>query len=367
MFGSEILFNGYYGQKNIGDDAFVEASKWGATEYWKKHDVRYLAKNKDLPICLSSVNGYPLSIPGTYKYQQAFMMNSADYIISAGGSTFYDAGHGTIKYSILKNKGKRTKIGAIGVSVGPFKNLAEERSLNNYLSKMSFLCVRDQRSFDYVNSLALPYKPVNAFDLAALLPRIYSKRINQLEKSNKKIIGLSLCNYESYIKDGDLKNEDRRNSFIEQVIRKLNQSEDYCFRFYIFNGNEKVGDYNLTKTIVSKIPNLDYEIVDYSRETEKTFQSIRECDVMLSTRLHASIFACFAEVPFFLIEYHKKCSDFLTDIGQGEMYRVLDAEISSDKLCYSVMDIIEGKNYLPPKNVKLMIDKAELNFSAINI
>lgn len=35
-FRSDILFTGYYGQMNTGDDAFVQVASWGASKYWKK-------------------------------------------------------------------------------------------------------------------------------------------------------------------------------------------------------------------------------------------------------------------------------------------------------------------------------------------
>ena len=43
---------------------------------------------------------------------------------------------------------------------------------------------------------------------------------------------------------------------------------------------------------------------------------------MLSVRLHGAITAYLCGVPFALLEYHRKCTDFLEDIGQAEELRI---------------------------------------------
>lgn len=88
----------------------------------------------------------------------------------------------------LKKKDNNIKVGGIGVSVGPFKSVEDEQAIKNYLKSIDFLALRDQTSFDYLSSLDLPYEPVNAFDLAALLPEIYNfKKKNNEYKSRKTI------------------------------------------------------------------------------------------------------------------------------------------------------------------------------------
>ena len=38
----KIFFEGFYGFKNAGDDAFVEVSSWGAEKYWNCNDNFFL-------------------------------------------------------------------------------------------------------------------------------------------------------------------------------------------------------------------------------------------------------------------------------------------------------------------------------------
>ena len=44
----KILFNGFYGFKNTGDDSFLEVVAWGAKKYWNIQEVFFYTKS--LPI-----------------------------------------------------------------------------------------------------------------------------------------------------------------------------------------------------------------------------------------------------------------------------------------------------------------------------
>lgn len=367
FFTSEVLFTGYYGQYNVGDDAFVEVASWGAKKYWNKSKCLFLAQQKTLPYTISDVNGYPFSVPKTYKIQNNLLIANTKYLISAGGSTIhsslnkYDVRNIAINY---KRKGHKIKIGGIGVSIGPFKTVKDEISVVEYLKYIDFLAVRDKSSFEFVSNLNLPYAPVHAFDLAALLPDIYKE--NKENKENKKIVGISLCLYESFIM-GDLNKEKERNSYLVDLIKYIN-NDDVHFKFFIINDNEKVGDYNLTMESISLINPHSYEVVCYTQKTQSIWAEISDCDFFISTRLHAAIFSCFSQVPFILNEYHKKCTDFLDDIEYNEVLRSLNKSLDVISLGDFIIEIINGtRDYPKPKRLAETKALAELNFTRIDV
>lgn len=374
MFHSDILFNGYYGEQNSGDDAFVEVSSWGAHQIWKKNNLKYLALENKLPIVLYKIKGYPITFPKTYKLQSHLLINLAEAFISAGGSTFHSKIFPNNPKDIaLRKKIKRKdsfQLGAIGVSIGPFKSIEAEKSIQNYLRHLDFLTLRDKRSFKYANSLNLPYKSVEAFDLAALLPDIYEyHKKNTLSHHNKPIIGISICNYESYVTHGNINDESRRNKVIIEIIKNLDKKEKVKFVFFIINGNKRVGDKEITNNIIRKC-NLknEFEIKEYNKKVQSVWEQIAECDFFLSTRLHGAIFACFANVPFMLVEYHKKCSDFLDDVGYNEEFRIYDAELEPKEIANKIIRIInENTFFKKPLFIKEMKEKAYLNFNSVNI
>lgn len=371
MFKSDILFTGFYGHKNTGDDAFIEVAEWGARKFWNKNNNRFLAIDKNLPDTITPTKGFPFTIPKTFRIQSNLLINNTDYLISAGGSTIHSKlpKNNHKSKALLRKKNKSNiKIGGIGVSIGPFKSLQDEKAVKNYLKSIDFLAVRDQASYDYVTSLNLPYQPINAFDLAALLPDIYHVDTNAIRKNKIKTIGVSVCPYESIQTDLKLSNEKRRNEKTIELLKKIDEKEQVHFKFYVINGNARIGDYNLTKETIERVAPKSYELVDYSKNTELIWKSIANCDFMISTRLHAAIFACFANTPFMLNEYHRKCADFLSNVGYDEKYRLYDSNYNLDEKANQVVEILNNIIlYHTPNKVSQMKEQALLNFTKIKL
>lgn len=369
-FDSDILFTGYYGHSNTGDDAFVEVASWGAEKYWNKSKSIFLAKQDNLPITSKKIKGYPFSIPKTYSLQRRLLLSSTDYLISAGGSTIHrELETNNIKRLAVesKKKGSKIMVGGIGVSIGPFKTLIDEKSTIEYLKNIDFLAVRDKTSFDFASSLSLPYETVDAFDLAALLPEIYGIKM-QNNLSSKKVIGISVCPYESISNTANIENEKKRNATVVELLKILNREENIHFKFFIINGHAKVGDQKLTKETIEKVSPDSYEVIPYTRKTQSVWDAIASCDFIISTRLHAAIFACFSNTPFMLNEYHRKCGDFLENIGYEESLRMFDSEYQPKTTAKDIIEILNDKSkYIYPKRIDEMRNLAELNFTGVDL
>lgn len=369
MYNTDIIFSGYYGRKNSGDDAFVEVASWGAKALWNKGNIRFFANESELPRTIFPKKGYPIKLPLTYGIQQKFLIERSKAFISAGGSTFHSEIKGSnTKYAVLQSKQRREgefKIGAMGVSIGPFKSVKAELSVAEYLKRLDFLTLRDKRSYNFVKSLDLDYDVVRSFDLAALLPSIYKYKKGELKE---KSIGVALCNYESYI-HGDMENQKRRNNQVVSLLKEIDKQDAVNFKFYIFNGNQKNGDEDLTLKTIEKCQLKNrYETIRYTPLVKQTWESIATCDFMISTRLHGAIFACFANVPFVLIEYHQKCSDFLMDVGYDEDLRVYDITTDVKNTSNQILEVVNDiRKYNKPMYLDKMKDLSLLNFSSINI
>lgn len=284
----------------------------------------------------------------------------SNLFVSAGGSTFSKIPFHSNKAvaAHYKNLCSNLISGAIGVSIGPFSTSREEAQVIKYLNTLDFVATRDTRSYEYLKSLTLPFDPVKAFDLAALLPEIYSLKPKK-KQSKKFIIGVSICNYERFYA-GDVKNESRRNKHFKELLEDLGKDSSVFFHVFIINGHATRGDSDATKALLSGIPENKYRIFPYEPRVEKRWKEIADCDFMISTRMHAAIFSCYAGIPFLLYEYHKKCSDFLEDVGHS--YRIYDGDISVAE----TMDIIETirkEGYNEPKRLKQTKELAELNFT----
>lgn len=360
----KITFEGFYGFKNAGDDAFVEVASWGAKKYWNCNNNVFLGAH--LPDVINKINTRQIfpTIKGFDRLNLFGHLLNSDYFISAGGSTFskIPAHSNKALAKIYKRTNKRLQLGAIGVSIGPFENLTDEKNVIKYLESLQFLAVRDSKSFEYLSSLNLPYQPVKAFDLAALLPLVYessSQSVN-IDKTQKNI-GISICNYESYV-GGDLKQETKRNLFFKELLNLILENTNVHLKVFIINDNPKVGDMKVTQELLEGVDKKRFTILPCSGNVKKTWDQISSCDLMISTRLHASIFACYSKIPFILLEYHRKCSDFLDDVGQDEMFRVYDAEKSPQEVLQTVEQVLNN-DYKKPTNVQDTIDRSMLNFT----
>lgn len=371
LFNSEILFSGYYGHSNTGDDAFLEVASWGAEKYWCKSKNIFLAKQASLPVTSKVIKGYPFTIPKSYRLQRKLLLSSTDYLISAGGSTIHSAMQAdNIKQLAVDNKkkGSKIKIGGIGVSIGPFNTIRDEKAVIDYLKNIDFLAVRDNTSFNFVSSIDLPYKPVNAFDLAALLPRVYETQDKVHLLNSKKVIGISVCPVESIDSNKSIQKEyDRNNNFIE-LIKNIDKKENIHFKFFVINGHPTLGDLKLTQETIEKSLPSSYEIIKYSKNTRMIWNEISSCDFVLSTRLHAAIFACFSDTPFMLNEYHRKCGDFLDGVSYNEDLRLWNNEYDPIEKATTIIDILNNiDRYIFPAKVNEMKMKAELNFTGVKI
>jgi polysaccharide pyruvyl transferase WcaK-like protein len=365
----KAVFTGYYGMQNAGDDAFLEVSAWGAQKYWGADESLFFSPS--LPQLQHPAKNLHAFANYGHFAQALWEIARAGIFASAGGSTFHSPLHKTDlrTYAAWKKRlGLAGKTGAIGISLGPYSSAAGEKSTVDYLQRLDFLALRDQASYDLACSYNLPYAPVRAFDLAALLPEVLGEVGKPaLARSNhRKIIGISVCYYERYT-GGEAAREKKRNDFVEAVLLQLQQNEQLHFRFFIFNGHASMGDEALTRELISKLaqqPGFSYEIVPYLANVAQTYRAVAECDLMFSTRLHASIFACYAGVPFFLNEYHRKCADFLEDVGQAAAYRLYDAQRSSSEVAQLFLEQLQPAVYQPPAHLAETRARALLNFTA---
>lgn len=359
----KITFEGFYGFKNAGDDAFVEVASWGARKYWNCKNNVFLGNSLPRTTTVINENQFLPQIKGFDRLNLIYHLQNSDYLISAGGSTFG-------VFPLLSNKAiayyfksikSNLKLGAVGVSVGPFNSMADEKAVVKYLKSLEFLALRDSRSYEYTSSLDLPYNPIKAFDLAALLPLVYQKKMSVVKDSEIKTVGLSICNYESYT-GGNVEKEEKRNNYFKELVSRLAKETRVRFKVFIINGHTKMGDLKVSKDLVENIDPERVEIVPYLENVEKTWKEISKCDIMISTRLHASIFACYANVPFMLLEYHQKCSDFLEDVGQAQMYRLYDGETPIEQIIPTIKTVLAG-NHIKPYNLEETISLSEKNFT----
>ncbi|MBO9732307.1 MAG: polysaccharide pyruvyl transferase family protein [Chitinophaga sp.] len=326
MTGNRTYLRGYYGHKNIGDDVFCVVADW---TFKNKFGLRNThVQGLDLPQ-LKYIQSSKLSANKYIKYGQLYMeaLKSSN-IIHVGGSTFGDGARSIVD---VRNIYQYKKLYALGISVGPFKTKADFNYIKNYLNKFRYVSVRDQQSMDYVQEMKLESKVEKGFDVAALLPLIgndtsyVTPEATPASENNRKIIGISVCNYEKYHNGNPQKEQEREQQLLLLLSSLHEMYSDVEFRFFIFNANEHVGDKPLTERIISQVKTykkVTISLVDYDKDTLAFWDNMKKCDLFIGFRLHSAIMSYIAEVPFMLFEYHTKCTDFLHSVGYNPAYQV---------------------------------------------
>lgn len=347
LLSRKVLFTGYYGYCNTGDDCFCVVAGWGAKKYWATDKIRFVS-NSLPPMPVEADSSCIINqrlFGGQRLLEKLYWEATTPVMVYAGGSTFYRKAGGLRKLIKGVQYVRHTQLGAIGVSLGPFQSEQDRRDVQEYLKRFSFLALRDKRSYDEACSMKLPYEPVEAFDLAALLPDIYGSARNQVvSKRSIPVLGIALCNVKVRSGENSLQENERENRIFE-VLMNISKTLKVKFRFFVFNGNCLSGDYGITEKFVHSLKELsDVEIFPYSHDPESVWHGIGQCDAFFSVRLHGGIMACFAGVPFMMAEYHQKCTDFLDDIGYPQNFRVGDMEKSSQDTAEMLIDILSSSD-----------------------
>lgn len=347
-----IYFKGYHGNQNIGDDIFVIVADWICSDLFKELSFTPVFFGNHLPIVSKSAINIKRKGGLRGKFQELILCFKAKSIIFFGGSVF--TGYTFNKYGSqsflnripLLNK----KLGAIGTSIGPFSSKEDYRFTNEFLSKFKFIAVRDYKSMELAREMEIEDKTKFCFDPAILINKLVQPNEKTTTKGNKITIGVSLCHYERYV-GGDLEKEKYRENAVEKFLMKITDESHEIDEviFFVFNGNSSIGDYEMTREFYDKIKSrVKTRIINYTSDTIKFVECFSKCDYIFGIRLHSGILAYSLNIPFTLVEYHQKCTDFLDAIKYDQSYRFSIENQNKN---------IKNYNNIKNDNIEGLIDK----------
>jgi polysaccharide pyruvyl transferase WcaK-like protein len=329
----EILFTGYYGFENYGDDLFGVACIHGAKLVGcsfvpvilsppikgtlAKYVVpRALARSYQNDGAIGKILRAYFMIYGCLRYRE---------VVLAGGSVISSGSSNRMRHlQYLLGKIGFCRLSAIGISVGPFLSEKDRIFAKKFINNLSYLSVRDVASVEQCDRLKVNNKVHLHADLAGCAPLGGTRP----GKKDQGALGVCLCRYES-VTGLDERQELIRNSAIFDGIRDFSTRNNIKVKIFVLNANDDIGDSGISIELnrYLSMHGISSEVVPYS-DPLSTLASLRLCRVVLSVRLHGGISAYLLNVPFVLVEYHKKCSDFLDFIGQDARFRV-NADVSS--------------------------------------
>jgi len=314
---------GCYDDHNTGDDAFVSAFIWGASEYWKCERIHVCSTYlHDIPANKYAVPVYPRKtlFPKHRGLCQIFAGMKCKMALWAGGSLFNNGTDFNKLHTITKLfRMQNIKMAAIGVSIGPFASIQQQEECRRFLTNLAFLGLRDKISLERVKEMTEPCPYELTFDLAPILLDIESSQsagaeITQTSLPESNTLGVAICNFQEHTggMKGNINNTIDR---LASTLLDLNNTRALSVKIFEFrpDNDGKVMNDKLKSKLNDFVP---VQQILYTNNPIDMLEEIRSCDIILAMPLHSAIFSYIAERPFLVFNYHEKCEAFANYIGK---------------------------------------------------
>lgn len=321
---------GFYGQNNFGDDLFCYVIISSLEKYNKVKFVgvtqSLFEENSFFPISVNRIFITQNNLIG--KLYRIFLnivsVIVANKILYGGGSVFgkyasYKQRSLVINLAKLLNK----KVYALGVSIGPFDNLEQERKFLKLISNLDAIWVRDKKSENYLSKYNIPY--VSHGDM------VFALRNKLGSKKTQKNLMIIAVHELAYIDD-----------IVKIINQHLNKKGEVLFisldpesKRVANNLREKIRDQNLAYII-------------YSNNLIEIIELFKTAEFVVTSKLHGAIISYVLNIPFYLYEYQDKCTEFLKLINWYEYQEDSKNSYLSGKYndIYEYTNIIENESEL---------------------
>ena len=329
---------GYHGYQNFGDDIFFKVTcEW----LQQKKDIKrcFVTATKDS--VLPDINGIEI-VPFIKPYRisrlrwisiliKAYQSN---IIIFSAGSIFTIQPF-IIMYLVLRIlkliKRHDFNIYALGVSIGPFKNNIDQYWCKKSLELMDYVQLRDSQSIELLKRLNYKGHFLESYDLALALKVPTKPQINHGQIKMALAItsrGFGYCDETNHSSVCD--------SIFHAVDKAMRKHPRMELNILSVCSDELDGDTQLTKHIRQRFNEdlLDRIKCTYydSKQNDEMMKIISECNLMISSRMHAGILATMSGVPTYQISYAEKITNFFLHTGISLEYLKKPSEVESESL-----------------------------------
>lgn len=331
----EVIISGYYGFKNVGDDALLQKIIENIKALRPDTKITVLSRNPRETRRLyqiRSINRF--NILGIAKE-----MRHAKLLISGGGSLLQDktSARSFFYYSYIikaaKKRGLKTMLYANGI--GPIETEKNRKRAKEILESMDYISLREGSSADTVKELGAKVTPNITCDPAFFLESADEKWISRLIKRydispDKKYFAIALRDWQE--------NDKRLDEKISDLCRRLGK-EKLC---PIFIAMQDSKDYDISKRICAISGKSSPIIVNAT--ARELVGLLSHVEFVVGMRLHTLIFAAAAGIPMVGLSYDPKVDSVLEYIGMP--YTVDVSDIDTDKLEKLCLYVLENKDAL---------------------
>ncbi len=338
-----VFLCGYYGMHNTGDDALLAVSTWGIRRFLTP-ETTYV--NLSQPPVFSGAEYLTPIYPPLNRFRGENTLRSyvtalrSETVLYGGGSLFHTSSGIRWYINQLRLAGKGPHY-AVGVALGPFRTVEDERVCSELLKRFEYIGLRDQESFDIARAIAPNVKSEKTFDLAPLLPRAVGMNLDSVFKGKRAGIGFSLCDFERF-SHGDISRDHIRRQKLKETLELIDPAIIDELVFIDFNGHPNFGDRGLHEELSSILDNrFKIRHVPYCPNPIVALREIASLRVVVAMRLHAAVFGYLAKTPTILLSYHPKCNRWSEDIGLNCKYVFDSVDFSPTQLINAITHLLE--------------------------
>ena len=311
-----FICDGFYGNLNAGDDFFQviiakyagESAVFTSNENISGRDMKYIGPNR---------------FRGYQKLRMLLLLCRYKKFLSAGGSVFENRSvfFSFRNLAILLSRVLPIRLEAIGVSVNDVSENADVWFYDRILT-------RDKMNVD---------KPrvSHGTDLAYLWLDDVNPYDDYRRKNELKRVGLIHCPYET-VRGLDAEYEiERDKNYMRLASLLAKQSSLQEIVVIVLNGHHSDGDNAKANDIINNLKGLNANVKltkqSYTDNPVLLLEAIEKLDFVITTRLHGAIFSHITQTPFVLFEYHRKCTDWLNEIGSPSEMRINDGSVTDSQ------------------------------------
>lgn len=340
---ASISIFGYYGQQNAGDEAILSSLITGISEQLPQAKVTVFSGDAAGTRKAHRINAVQSTLPGNLTqfatrslgrnrrnfFRSLVTFFRSDVILVGGGGLFIDdpdSNSHLLNYLrlIWHAKALGKKIMLVGVSVGPLYHQSSRKAVRDTLNEVDLIAVRDTASKELLLECGVTKPDIQiAPDLVYSLtpcPPMEIDRIcatESLGTSARIKVAITPCSYNSEL-PGWLESYV---AFGNHAIDTLN-AELWLIPMQTSALHDDRGS---ARMIIKGIHRKEFaHCIEGTYGPRQILGLISRADAVLGERLHGSIMALNAAVPFFGIGYMPKVTRLFDEIGHPEWCLPID-------------------------------------------
>ena len=297
-----VFIFGYYGFKNIGDEAILEAIVEEFREVIPEAQITVLSYN-----AAETASRYQINAVSRNRFLEVVKsIKNANVVMSGGGSILQDvtSSRSLMYYLgiILLAKLMGKKVAFYGNGFGPILRRSNQWLVRHIINQVDLLTVRDVESRQVMQHLGIKRPIYVTADAAFTLKTLNGPSRERLAESDSKKVGISVRQW---------KNKQNYIPMLATCADRLAQEGYEIFMLPM----QTPSDDAISNEIIQQMQ-YPAQIIDTEGDPKKTIDIIAGMDFVIGMRLHSLIFSTIACVPMIGLAYETKITSFLNMVHQ---------------------------------------------------